>query len=169
MSSCGRPNRSLSFPRARNRGGRGPSRLEAYPEWTDAFLVANPGRSSTKLSIRVDRFSLTMDVVLRGPFPMSMRRWPTRRSPRLGRSERDGARDEARHEGASGDLSAGRQAGSQVHAGRPGPARTRVLRAEARAHRSDAARQLRHERPSGLTVPRVVHRGPYPGDHAGDL
>ena len=54
-------------------------------------------------------------------------------------------------------------------ADRPGPARTRILRAQARSRRPEPAGQLRHQRASRLAAARVVHRGPHPGHHPGDL
>ena len=73
--------------------------------------------------------------------------------------------------GASADLAvaAGREARAAVDAGGSGRPRARVLRSTARAGGSGAARQLRHQRPSGLAVPRHVHRGAHPGHHPGHL
>jgi starch phosphorylase len=68
-----------------------------------------------------------------------------------------------------GDFSLSRQASPQRHVGRPGPARTRVLRMPARHGRPQPTGQLRHQRPPGLTAARLIHRGPYSGHHPGHL
>jgi len=70
---------------------------------------------------------------------------------------------------AGGDFPAGRKPAPASMLVDLGPARAGILRAPAGDGRSRAGRQLRHERPSWLTVPRLVHRGSHRGDHAGYL
>src|SRR5262249_6323021 len=72
-------------------------------------------------------------------------------------------------EKSDGNLPPRGQAGPELDADRPGPARTRVFRAAARLVRPRTTGELWHQWTPGLALTRHLHGGSHPGHHPGDL